>query len=135
MPAIVVYNGHVDVILSFVITLTSQFLTSKDETMPTAALYLETADHFTPNLSSLPRANNPLKPTSDMLNEILLAVRLDRVTLARVPRPSLALEQVVPRDRVRGLHAEIRGRDVVNVRLVQGGEDGVVGRQAHVVPV
>lgn len=34
-----------------------------------------------------------------------------------------------------GLHAQVRGRDVVDVGLVEGREDGVVWRQADVVPV
>lgn len=87
------------------------------------------------NPHSLPRANNPLQPPSDVPDEILLAIRIDGMSLARVPRPGLTLEQVVPRDRVGGLHAQVRGRDVVDVRLVQGREDRVVWRQADVVPV
>lgn len=94
-----------------------------------------TREHPHSRLDSLPRANNPLQPPSDVPDEILLAIRIDGVALARVPRSGLALEHVVPRDRVGRLHAQVRRGDVVDVRLVQRREDGVVWRQADVVPV
>lgn len=91
--------------------------------------------HFTDPVQLVRLAQNPFQSSSNMLNKVRLSITLLRMPHTGIPRPSLTLEDRVPRNWVIRLHTQVLRCDFIDVRFLQFGQYGIPWVLARIGPV